>query len=195
LIASLVLVVGGLALLVLGSRWLVDGAVAMARFFGLSELIIGLTIVAVGTSLPEVAASIIAALRGERDMAVGNVIGSNIFNILGILGITAAIAPAGVSVESAALAFDIPVMIAVALACLPIFFTGYTIARWEGALFLGYYVAYTAYIVLNATNHDALPLFSTTMELFVLPITLITLLVVSARSFMSRREPPTTARS
>nr|WP_255603524.1 calcium/sodium antiporter [Oscillochloris sp. ZM17-4] len=184
---NLGLVAGGLVLLVVGSGWLVDGAVAMARALGLSELIIGLTIIAAGTSLPEVAASLVAALRGERDIAVGNVVGSNLFNILGILGLTAVIAPDGVTVSPAAMAFDIPVMIAVLLACLPIFFTGYRIARWEGGLFLAYYAAYTAYLMLSAANHDALPAFSAAMQLFVLPLTAITLALLGARAFVQRR--------
>ncbi len=189
------LVVIGLALLVVGSNWLVSGAVSIAQFFGISELIIGLTIIAAGTSLPEVAASIIAALKGERDIAVGNVVGSNIFNILAILGLTSAIAPSGVSVPPAAITFDIPVMIAVAVACLPIFFTGYTIARWEGALFLGYYIAYTLYLILDATGHDALPAFSNVMLLFVLPLTAVTLAVLGVRALRSNQTGAATSSS
>ncbi|SFF51352.1 cation:H+ antiporter, partial [Nannocystis exedens] len=142
---QLVMLVAGLAMLVLGSRWLVDGAVAFARLLGVSELVIGLTIVAAGTSLPEVATSVLAAIRGQRDIAVGNVVGSNIFNVLCVLGISAAVAPSGVAVAPAALSFDIPVMTAVAVSCLPLFITGGGLARWEGALFLFYYCAYTAY--------------------------------------------------
>lgn len=188
LLLNLGLVVLGLAMLVLGARWLVDGAVTLARWFGISELIIGLTVVAVGTSLPEVATSIIAALRGERDIAVGNVVGSNIFNILSVLGATALIAPQGVPVSPAALAFDLPVMIAVAVACLPIFYTGNLIARWEGLLFLLYYIAYVAYLVFAATEHDALPIFSTAMTLFVLPLTALGLFVALGREWRARRK-------
>ena len=122
----------GLAMLVLGSNWLVDGAITIARAFGVSELVIGLTIVSAGTSLPEVATSVMASIKGERDIAVGNVIGSNLFNILAVLGLAALVAPDGINVASSALRFDIPVMIVVAVACLPIFFTGYSIARWGG---------------------------------------------------------------
>lgn len=175
-------VIGGLALLVIGARWLVHGAVATARSLGLSELIIGLTIIAAGTSLPEVATSVIASLRGDRDIAVGNVVGSNIFNILAVLGLTAATAPDGVTVPAAALRFDIPFMIAVSIACLPIFFTGYRIARWEGALFLAYYIAYALYLILDATGHDALPAYSTVMFEFVAPLTAVTLLVLVIRA-------------
>ncbi len=181
------LVVGGLVLLVLGSQWLVQGAIAIATFFGVSELVIGLTIVAAGTSLPEVAASIIAALKGERDIAVGNVVGSNIFNILAILGISSIVGPEGIAVSAAALRFDIPVMIAVAVACLPIFFTGYTIARWEGALFLGYYVVYTTFLILTATQHEALSVLSGVM-IFVLPLTAITLVVLMVRALRSGQQ-------
>lgn len=184
---NIVFVVGGLALLVLGSRWLVDGAVVIARLFGVSELIIGLTIIAAGTSLPEVATSVIAALRGERDIAVGNVVGSNIFNLLAVLGLTSLVAPAGIGVPPAALAFDIPVMIGVAIATLPIFFTGFRIARWEGALFLAYYVAYVLYLLLDSTQHDALTTYSTAMVFFILPLTAITLLTLVVREIRAHR--------
>ena len=177
------LIVAGLALLVTGSNWLVDGAVAIARAFGVSELIIGLTIIAAGTSMPEVATSIMASIRGERDIAVGNVVGSNIFNILAVLGLSSLVAPVGVSVSAAAMAFDIPVMIAVSLACLPIFFTGHLIARWEGALFFGLYLAYTSYLILGAMHHDRLGQFSAVMLWFVLPLTFITLGVSAFRSW------------
>ncbi len=166
----------GLVLLVLGAYWLVQGAAEVARWLGVSELIIGLTIIAIGTSLPEIAASVVAALRGERDIAVGNAVGSNLFNILAVLGATALVAPEGLPVASAAVYFDIPVMIVVAFACLPIFFTGYCIDRWEGALFLAYYGAYLAYLVLDATRHSAIETFSGIMLLFVIPLTVITLL-------------------
>jgi len=117
------LVLAGLVLLVGGSRLLVTAALAFARAMGVSELIVGLTIVAAGTSLPEIATSILAAARGERDIAVGNVVGSNLFNILIVLGLTALVSPDGVAVAPGALDFDLPVMVAVAVACLPIFFT------------------------------------------------------------------------
>jgi cation:H+ antiporter len=146
-----------------------------------SELVIGLTVVAAGTSLPEVATSIFAAVRGERDIAVGNVVGSNIFNILSVLGFSAVGAPTTLSVSPAALAFDIPVMIAVAIACLPVFFTGNLISRWNGLLFLAYYVAYTTYLTLLATRHDALGPFSAVMGWFVIPLTAVTLLMLAYR--------------
>ncbi len=174
---NLVLIVAGLGMLVVGSRWLVDGAIAIARALGVDEVVIGLTIVAGGTSLPEVATSVMASIRGERDIAVGNVVGSNIFNLLSVLGLAAIVAPAGIGVAPSLLAFDMPVMLVVAIACLPIFFTGYTIARWEGLVFLAYYVAYTLYLIFAATQHALLPTFSGVMLAFVLPITVLTLAV------------------
>lgn len=188
LIVDLLRVVSGLALLILGARWLVDGAVGLAESLGLSELIIGLTIVAAGTSMPEVATSLVAAVRGERDIAVGNVVGSNIFNLLAVLGLTSLVAPSGVPVPAAALAFDLPVMIAVAFACLPIFFTGFRVARWEGWLFLTYYALYVLYLTLAATRHNALPLYGGVMLAFVLPLTAVTLGVLVARELRSRRQ-------
>ncbi len=183
-------IAAGLAMLVVGARWLVDGAGGIARALGVSELIIGLTVVAAGTSLPEAATSVVAALRGERDIAVGNAVGSNIFNLLAVLGTAAVLTPKGIAVSEAALRFDIPVMTAVAVACLPVFFTGNLIARWEGALFLGYYAAYIAYLVLDALGHRLLPLFSTAMLVFVLPLTAITLALVSWRAYRARRRSP-----
>ena len=187
---NLALIAGGIGLLVIGAGWLVDGAVAIARWLGLSELIIGLTIIAIGTSLPELATSVIAAIRGQRDIAVGNVVGSNLFNLLSVLGITAIVAPAGVGVAQAALRFDIPVMTAVAVACLPVFFNGYRIARWEGGLFLAYYIAYAAYLALGAAGHEALPVFSAAMLGFVIPLTVVTLAVVVVRGRRAARRAP-----
>jgi cation:H+ antiporter len=183
---NIVMVLGGLALLVLGSRWLVNGAVSFAQYLGVSELVIGLTIVAAGTSLPEVVTSVVAAVRGERDIAVGNVVGSNIFNIMGVLGCASIVAPAGIEVAPAVSRFDIPVMIVVAFACLPIFYTGGLISRKEGVLFLGYYAAYTLYLVLAASDHDALPSFSAAMLFFLIPLTMVTLIIVALREMRRR---------
>ncbi|MCL6510329.1 MAG: calcium/sodium antiporter [Anaerolineae bacterium] len=183
---NLALIAGGLIMLVIGSRWLVDGAVAIARVIGVGEVVIGLTVVAAGTSLPEVATSIVASIRGERDIAVGNVVGSNIFNILSVLGLSAAVAPAGLRVPPSIEAFDALVMVAVAVACLPIFFTGWEIRRWEGVLFLGYYAAYTAYLVLSATGNAGLPAFSNAMAWFVFPLTALMLAISLLRDLRAR---------
>jgi cation:H+ antiporter len=152
----------------------------------MSELVIGLTIVAAGTSMPELATSVIASLRGERDIAVGNVVGSNIFNLLAVLGLSSIVAPDGVQVADAALAFDIPVMVGVALICLPIFFTGFLISRLNGALFLFYYVAYTAYLLMAAQQHESLQTFGTAMVWFVMPATVIMLVTLAWRYQRSR---------
>lgn len=177
----------GLGMLVLGSRWLVEGAVSFAQAMGVSEQVIGLTIIAAGTSLHEVVTSNIAALRSERDIAVGNLVGSNVFNILGVLGLTGVLAPSGIAVSEAMVGFDIPVMIAVALACLPICFTGGVINRWEGAVLFAYYLAYTLYLILAATSHDALPAFSVTMLYIALPLTGLTLVVFAVQEQQRRR--------
>jgi len=181
------LVLAGLVLLVVGSNFLVEGAVALARALGLSELVIGLTVIAVGTSLPELATSIMAAFRGERDIAVGNIVGSNIFNLLCVLGLASLVSPQAIGVSSNALAFDFPVMIAVAVACLPIFFAGYCIKRWEGALFLAYYVAYTLYLVLTSSGRPFAETFGDAMIGYALPLTAITLLVIAARAWKVQR--------
>jgi len=184
---QLSLIVVGLAFLVLGSQWLVQASVIFAKALGVSDVVIGLTIVAAGTSMPEVAASVMAAIKGERDIAVGNVVGSNTFNILGCLGISSLVSGSvGLGVPSSVLAFDIWVMLAVALACLPVFMTGREIARWEGGVFLLYYVAYVAYLILAAQQHAALGTFSAAMMGFVVPITVITLVVVLVRGTPSR---------
>lgn len=184
------LVAIGVATLTISSQWLVFGASQIATYFGMSELLIGLTIVAVGTSLPEAAASVMASLRGERDIAVGNIVGSNIFNICCVLGLSALAPPSGIPVSQEALSFDIPVMIAVAVACLPIFFTGYSIARWEGLLFVFYYVAYTTYLVLEAVDSAWSHPLAVMMVGFAIPLTVITLAVTSFRAL---RAPKTAA--
>jgi len=181
------LVLSGLVLLVMGSNWLVRGAVAIAGALGVSELVIGLTVVAAGTSLPEVATTVVAGLRGERDIAVGNVVGSNIYNICAVLGISTLFAPHGLEVASAALRFDIPVMVVVAISCLPIFFAYGMIMRWEGALFFGYWCAYTAYVILLASQHDGLAGYSRVMRFFVMPLTVTTLTVVLYRAIRRKR--------
>ncbi|HPC81996.1 MAG TPA: calcium/sodium antiporter [Thermoanaerobaculaceae bacterium] len=170
-LVSLLLVVAGLFLLVGGARLMVEGAASAARALGVSELVIGLTVIAIGTSLPEAATSVLAAVRGQRDIAVGNVVGSNLFNLLGVLGLTAAASPAGVPVAPAALRFDLPVMLAVALVCLPIFISDSTISRAEGALLLTCYGFYLAYLVLGASGHEAQEVVGTAALCFVVPLT------------------------
>jgi cation:H+ antiporter len=186
ILLQIAILVAGLLVLAVASHYLVKGSVKVARLMGVTELMIGLTIVAVGTSLPEAVTSLVASMRGQRDIAVGNVVGSNIFNVLAVLGLAGLFAPDGVTVSPAVLRFDIPVMIAVSVACLPIFFTGQRIARWEGALFLGYYIAYTAYLIMNATGNEHRDEFATVMLFFVVPLTVVTIIVSVFRTFRER---------
>lgn len=182
---DLLYVVGGLALLVVGAQSLVTAATDIARALDISELVIGLTVVAVGTSLPEMATSVVAAARGQRDMAVGNAIGSNLFNILAVLGITGVVSP--VIVSSGARGFDLPFMLAVAVACLPIFADGFILRRWQGAVFLSYYVAYLVWLGLDAAEHDLQSAFSSLMLYFAVPLTALTVIVVAYRAIGQRR--------
>ncbi len=184
---DLAFIAAGLGALVLGARWLVQGAIAIAQSWGVSEAVIGLTIVAAGTSLPEVATSIVATVRGQRDIAIGNVVGSNIYNLLAILGFAGLLSGTGLTVSPAMVAIDVPVMIAVAVACLPLFFTSGHLARWEGALFVAYYVAYTAFLILAAQEHDALHGFTALMTAWVLPITAVTIVVLAGHSWWKGR--------
>ncbi|PSK86769.1 cation:H+ antiporter [Limimaricola soesokkakensis] len=137
---SLLTALGGLALVVYGGYLLVEGATTLARSFGISETVIGLTVVAIGTSLPELVTSVMAAIRKQADMAFGNIIGSNIYNILGIAGVTAMVSPG--NVPSEILSFDNLVMIAASLAVVGLAWTGLRISRREGALLLAGYGIY-----------------------------------------------------
>ena len=138
----------GLATLVIGAQVLVRGASHLALAVGILPLVVGLTVVAFGTSAPEMAVSVRAAWSGQVDIALGNVVGSNTFNILSVLGASSLVAPSALTVAPAMLTVDIPVMIAVAAMCLPLFYTGQIIRRREGGLLLLLYVAYTAQLIL-----------------------------------------------
>jgi cation:H+ antiporter len=185
---NVVALVLGVALLVAGAEWLVEGATRIANERGVPEMVIGLTIVAVGTSLPELATTVIAAMRGQRDMAVGNAVGSSIFNIGAVLGVSSLLAPDGIPVAESAIRVDIPIMIAVSAALLPVIFTGFEIRRWEGGLFLGLYAAFIGYLLLNATDHERLPAYSAVMLWFVLPIVAITLGALATFEARRRRD-------
>ena len=180
-------VLAGLVLLVVGSTALVEAATDIAAELGVSELVIGLTVVAIGTSLPEIATSVLAAARGQRDLAVGNAVGSNLFNILAVLGITASVSPSSIPIPDGALSLDIPVMIAVAIACLPIFWNGYALLRWEGWIFLIYYVAYLGWLVLDSGDHAIREQYAVGLLGFVLPLTILTFVVIAVRERRSGR--------
>ncbi|QXI31642.1 calcium/sodium antiporter [Pseudomonas vanderleydeniana] len=182
-ISSVLWMLLGLGLLTLAGHLLLDAAVEVATELGLSERIIGLTVVAVGTSLPQLATSLIAAIRGQRDIAVGNVIGGNLFNLLGVLGVTALIAPQPLSVSPNALSFDLPVMLAVAALCWPVFYSGYRITRAEGLLFLGLYLAYGLHVVWFTTGMPMAVRLERLMLFFILPALLAYLLFSTLRAW------------
>lgn len=186
IIVNLLFISVGLGLLVQGSDWLVNSATQIASALGVSELIIGLTIVAAGTSLPEVATSVIAAFKGESDIAVGNAVGSNIFNLLGVLGIGSIVAPDGIAVTGRALAFDFPAMVFVAMATLPVFYIDSHISRLEGGLLFAYFLLYMTYIVTDAMNSPAFPGVGLFAALFI-PLTFIVLVAFAVRSARSKR--------
>ncbi len=147
----LALLVVGIALTLLGAELLVSGAVRLARGFGVSDEIIGLTIVAVGTSAPELATTLVATLKDDRDVAIGNLVGSCIYNILFILGVTSLVAPAGLSVAHDLFWIDLPLAAGVALLMLPVFRTGDSVSRREGALFVGIYLLYMGALLVWRT--------------------------------------------
>jgi cation:H+ antiporter len=178
---SAVMAATGLALLVVGAGWLVAGAVAIATWLGVGELVVGLTVVSAGTSLPELATSVVASVRGQRDIAVGNVVGSNLFNLLAVLGLSSAVAPDGIGVSGQALRFDLPVMVGTAVVCLPVFFTGSRIARWEGVMLLAGYAAYVICLVLLATGSPAFGPLRVALLVFALPLTAAALAVTTWR--------------
>jgi cation:H+ antiporter len=180
------LIAAGLAALVLGSNLLVSSATDVAEWFGVSDLIIGLTVVAIGTSLPELATSVLAAMRGQRDIAVGNVLGSNLFNLLGVLGLAGVLAPAGIPVSQEALSLDLPVMLVSALVLVPICWNGFMIKRWEGFLLMAYYFAYIAYLVVKANDSDITDLMRTA-GLIVVPLTLVTFGVAGFQGWRRHR--------
>jgi len=185
-LVNLGLFIIGFIMVVWGSDWLVFGATTIASALGVSELVIGLTVVALGTSLPELATSITASLKGETDIAVGNVVGSNIFNILIVLGTAGIFAPSGVEISASAINLDIPIMIAVAIACLPIFFTDNLISRWEGIFFWLYYIVYTLFLFLKSMEQESLPIFNAVMLWFVIPITALTLIIITLAHWRDR---------
>ncbi len=177
LVPNLGLIAAGVAGLVLGSRLLVQGAVGLARAFGVGEVVIGLTIVAAGTSLPELATSVVAALKGARDIAIGNIVGSNIFNILSVLGFSGLAARGRLAVAPDVLAFDLPLMVAVAFACLPLFRTGYSLSRANGAVLFGSYVLYIVSTVMKATGSPLLRAYNGLMIQVVIPALIVGLVV------------------
>lgn len=184
---NLGLVIAGLVCLVAGARWLVDGAVQIAAALGVSEAVIGLTIVAGGTSLPEVMTSVMATLRGERDIAIGNVVGSNVFNILCVLGLSGLVSPEPLLAGVQMVALDLPVMLAVAALCLPLFFVGGTLNRFEGGLFLVLYVAYVWYLVATQLNLSHIGTLESSILFGLIPATLVYVVLCLTGDLLMRR--------
>jgi cation:H+ antiporter len=179
-------IVVGLGALVLGSNLLVNSATDIAESLGVSDLVIGLTVVAAGTSLPELATSVMATIRGQRDIAVGNVVGSNIFNLLAVLGLSGVLSSGGIPVTDEGLRLDLPVMIVSALVLIPICWNGFMIKRWEGFLLMAYYVAYVAYLIFQANESDATD-FMRTAAFIVVPLTLVTFSVTGFQGWRRHR--------
>ncbi|MCM2350545.1 MAG: calcium/sodium antiporter [Bacteriovoracaceae bacterium] len=187
IVTNLVFIAIGLGLLILGGDWFVTAATEIAKSLGVSDTVIGLTIVAIGTSLPEVATSFLATIKGERDIAIGNVVGSNIYNVFAILGLSSMLTPSGLNVANDLLTFDLPLMLGTAVACLPIFIVGFRINRWEGYMFLGTYVLYTIYLILNATEHAYFENYKSGVIYLVGPILLLTLSIISFQAIKQIR--------
>lgn len=183
---NVLLVVGGLVLLVLGARWLVQSAVELATAWGVNEAVIGLTIVAAGTSLPEVVTSMVATIRGERDIAVGNVVGSNIFNILCVLGISGLVSPTPLLAGAQLASFDIPVMLGVAVLCVPLFFVGAMLNRIEGFFFLALYTGYVWILIAMALSLGYLSTLQSVVFYGLLPIVVLYVLISFIQDWRKR---------
>lgn len=186
-VRDVLLVLGGVVLLVVGARWLVDGATTIAQALGVSDLVIGLTVVAVGTSLPELATSVIAALRGQLDLAVGNITGSCVLNLGAVLGAAALLAPGGVPVPAQAIGLDLPVMVATVVLLLPLALTGAVVSRPEGAVLVVLYAVYTTYLFLGAASSPAADPFRSVVLLVAVPVVVVWLVVQVVQVVRSRR--------
>jgi cation:H+ antiporter len=132
---------------VVGADWLVTGAVSLARAVGVSDAFIGLTIVAIGTSAPELVTTIVSTVRGDREIAIGNLIGSSVFNLTLILGVPVLVANGSGPIDTHLLHIDLPIMVAVSLLCVPLFLSGKRLSRWEGAALVLGYVVYLTYVI------------------------------------------------
>ena len=176
----------GFVLLITGAQWMIDSALIFAEMMGVSELVIGLTVVAIGTSLPEVVVVLVAAIRKERDIAVGSIIGSNILNLLAVLGVSGLFIQGAIPVQDVLIRFDIPLLIIVSLLCIPIFYTGYRIARWEGGILLFFYGSYLYYLYLSNIEHPFLEHFTYWMSRWIIPGLIIVIIIVAVFEWKKR---------
>lgn len=150
-VGQVTLLVLGIAIIVVGADWLVDGAVELARISGVSDAFIGLTVVAIGTSAPELVTALVSTIRGNRDIAIGNLIGSSVYNLTLILGVPVLVAKGSGPIEDSLLHIDLPAMVAVCLLCIPIFLTGRRLSRLEGVSFVVAYLVYLGYLIVLRT--------------------------------------------
>lgn len=186
MVGSVVTLVIGVGLLWLGAGWMVKGASNFAESLGVSQLVIGLTIVAIGSSAPEIVTSLVAAFRGQAEMAVGNVIGSNVSNIALVMGATATVS-SGVVVPDAALQFEVPVLLASAIACLPIFARGNRISRLEGVMFLACFIGFLGCLFIRSSDEYSLPRMSPMAWQITIPLVAVTIILVVIRSRKKRK--------
>lgn len=184
---SAVRLIVGIVGLALAADLVVSGAKEIAVDLGIPDLVVGLTIVALGTSAPEIVTTVIAAVQGRRELAVGNAVGSNIYNILLVLGLSAAVAPGGIPVDRNAVELDLPIMVVTAVACLPLVFWDRKFDRWEGIVFVAYYAAYLVFLTLDATGSPLSRAFTIVMVGFVAPLTLLTVYVAIRRQQEAQR--------
>lgn len=148
LVWFLLLLLAGIAVIVVGADWLVRGSVELARVFGVSDAFIGLTVVAIGTSAPELVTALVSTLRGDRDIAVGNLIGSSVYNLTLILGVPVLVANGSGPIENYLLHIDLPLMVGVCLLCVPLYLTGRRLSRAEGACMVAGYALYLGYLLI-----------------------------------------------
>jgi cation:H+ antiporter len=189
------LILVGFVMLIFGSNILVDSVVIIAEAIGVSKIIISLSVIAIGTSLPEVATTLVAGLKGEVDIAVGNAIGSNIMNILIVVGVASMVHGAGITVSSIVSYVDIPLMIGVALLCVAVIFNGFIIKRWEGIVFIIYFAFYLFYLGLRSTESQHLAL---AIDLFIYVLVPLTVLFLSygiVKTIQLRKEENRAARA
>lgn len=180
--STLLWIVASIAAMAFGAHMVVAGAVSIAANLGVTELVSGLTIVAVGTSLPEIATTVAAVRKGEHELAIGNVIGSCLFNMVAVPAGMALVGTGGLAVSVDALTIDIPVMILAVIVCLPVFFSGHRISRYEGALFLLYYLVYFLLLYSRSISDSYLNQYQTELAVFAIAVIAVTIIVIAYRT-------------
>lgn len=187
LVRVIVMIVVSIVMLIVSSRWMIDSAINIASSFGISEFMIGLTILAIGTSLPEIATSLIALKKNEHDLAIGNVLGSCLFNIIAIPSAMTLYQGGTLAVNLEAVYIDVPIMIFAALACLPIFFSDHRISRKEGLLFLFYYTLYSLSLYFRYQSHSGISDYTFHLAMIAVPVAVITFSMVTFKAIRYHR--------